>query len=63
MVLEPRYAGLENQKSRSPAAGMGCLSTSLLNTFFDRSRRVVFQAAECGLQCRGMQTVPISGKQ
>ena len=63
MFLDPRYARLANHENRSPAAGMGCLFTSLLNTFFDRSNRVIFVATICGLQCRLMQTVLISGKQ
>jgi hypothetical protein len=63
MFLDPRYARLESQKNRLHAVGMGCLFTSLLNTLFDSSSRAVFQAAESGLQCRLMQTVPVSGKQ
>jgi hypothetical protein len=63
MFLDPSYAALENQKNRLHAAGRGCLSTSLLSTFFDGSLRVFFEAAICGLQCKLMQTVPVSGKQ
>jgi hypothetical protein len=63
MFLDPRYARLERQKNRSSAVGRGCLFTSLLNALFDSSNRVLFQAAESGLQCKLMQTVPISGEQ
>lgn len=63
MFLDPRYARLESQKSRSRAVGMGCLFSSLLNALFDSSNGVFFQAAKRGLECKLMQTVPISGKQ
>jgi hypothetical protein len=56
MFLDPRCARLENQKSRSPAVGIGGLSTRLSDTLRDRSIRVVFEAAVCGV--RPMTGIP-----
>ena len=63
MFLDPRYAGVPEQENRPQAAGVEGLYTSLSNMLLDRSSRAFFEATECGLQCKVMQTAPIRGKQ
>jgi hypothetical protein len=62
MFLRPRYASVQEKKNRPKAVGVGDLSSSLLDTLFDSSSRVFFEAAACGLQCKVMQIAPMSGE-
>jgi hypothetical protein len=62
MFLDPRYAGVPEQRRCPQTVGVGCLSTSLSDTLFDGSSRAFFEAAGCGLQCKAMQIVPARGR-